>query len=220
MKKLIHPIIFLQLVMLTVAPLYSQESVFATGIENQRKLPLPSVTIDDESLAQAYLSRKVFTAEQHFDDQSYNSYYSSAFREDEKVNDARNMLTRYFNHNLFDIGNPGKGFAELDVSYYDYQFDAAVGFVLNVITFGVGNLLGIPNFKSRAVVEVELVFYDEESRPVAAYTGTGTKKCYQGLYYPDREERQVHILCMKEALKGMNEQIMKDYDRLAGLLAE
>jgi hypothetical protein len=172
------------------------------------------ILIDEEEIAKSYLSRKIYITEEQWDDQVQEKYYSSVFYEDEKINDAINLLSRYLEQDLVQQGRVKNGEICLRIIYYDYDYHETAGTFINVFSFGIGYLLGIPGAKSRTTVELETSIYDPKGELIANYHAFGKKSSFRGLYYRKIDERESNLIALKRALNDLNEQLMVDFEEI------
>jgi hypothetical protein len=214
MKSLYIRLLYIIFLSFIYYPLFSQTSVFDPGIDNAKMLPSMIIEIDDNILAQSYISKEVYTAQEIREDDIRSQYYSSLFIEDVKVIDAKKILSRYLEKDLLSSEKETDAIIRLNVIYYDYNFNETAGAFINVFTFGIGNLLGIPNFRSRTMVELELQILNYDHQIIADYTATAEKGSYRGLYYRKKDERECNLLAIKRALNDLNGQLMQDYDKI------
>ncbi|MBE0653009.1 MAG: hypothetical protein IH594_04385 [Bacteroidales bacterium] len=214
MKPLNRSLYHIILIIIIWNPAYSQTSVYDTDIQNTRKLPNLIISIDEESLERAYLSREVISAEEYQGEEVSGQFYSSVYQEDIRINDAATLFSRYLERELLSDETSPAGEIILKLTYYDYDYNNTIGSFFNVISFGLGYLAGIPGNVMKTTVELDLVILDSEMKKVAEFSGTGRKKCYEGLYFPKRDIRDLNLLALKEALLSVNTQIMNDYDSI------
>ena len=198
--------------------LFSQQSVFDTKIDNVQKLPPLNIYIDNEELATAYLHREVFTTREYEDDELSGELKSSVFFEDKKVLDARNIFEHYLDKELLETDGKVEGKIGMMVKYYDYDYNMSAFGILNVLTFGVGALLGIPSFTGKTVLEVDMTIYDSNLNRIAEYTAVGKNRFFQGFYFKRMDQRESNLKALKDALESINEQVMGDYDEIVGKL--
>ncbi len=207
--------VLLALLMLQIAG-YSQaqNSVFTTGIVNPEKLPKLDYLISEENLAEAFSDRHEFITEEYSEDNLESGSYSTFIFRDRKINDARNLFIRYLENDL--LLNQGKshGSIEIELVYYNHKFNFTPGSVLNVLTLGVGYVLGIPSARKQTEVEIEISIRDRNQEIVGTWFGKGKNNVYEGLYYRKLNERESSLLAMKEALESVNAQIMSERERI------
>ncbi|MGC9341581.1 MAG: hypothetical protein ACP5E3_02685 [Bacteroidales bacterium] len=214
MKSIYRIILIIGILLSSIFQLFSQTSVFDAGIENCKKLPSMNIEIDDKILARSYITREVFSAQEFQNEETMSQYYSTVFIEDTKVTDAMKILTRYLEKDLLSQKEESEAILRLNLVYYDYNFQETAGAFFNVITLATGNLLGIPNFKSETVVELELQIVNKDNQVISDYTSNVKKKSFRGLYYKKKDERECNQIALKRALVILNEQLMQDYDKI------
>ncbi len=200
-------------------PVFSQQSVFDTKVENTQKLPSMNIDIDNEELASAYLHREVFTSREYADNELSGELRSSYFFEDKKVLDAKNLFEHYLNKELLAGEGKVKGEIELMVNYYDYDYNMSAFGILNFLTFGVGAIFGVPGFTGKTVVEVRMTISDPDLNKFVEYSAIGKNRFFQGLYFKRMDQRESNLKALKDALGNINEQVMTDYDEILGRIA-
>lgn len=214
MKPLYIVLLSLLVSIIPSKKLFSQNSVYDPGIENYIKLPSMIFEVDDDILSQSYISKEVLTAEEILNDDIRSQYFSTLFIQDPKAADARKILIRYLEKDLLSAKEETNAILRLNVTYYDYDFNETAGAFINVLTFGIGNLLGIPNFKSKTIVELELKIVDPQDQLIADYTATAEKTAFRGLYYRKKDERECNLIAIKKAVQDINDQLMQDYNEI------
>lgn len=200
--------------------LFSQQSVFETKIKNDKKLPPLNIYIDNEALAEAYLHREVYTAREYEGDELSGQLKSSVFLEDKKVLDARNLFEYFLDKELLETEGKVKGEIGLMVKYYDYDYNMSAFGIFNVLTFGVGSILGVPGFTGKTVVEVDMTIYDPDLNRIAEYSAVGKNRFFKGIYYRRMDQRESNLKALKDALENINEQVMEDYVEIVEMIGK
>ncbi len=177
-----------------------------------------NVSIDEEELADTYLSSRRLVARAYSAEKDSGHFFSSVFYEDQKMIDAKKLIKSYLSNDLLSKEGPIRGEVHLNVVYYDYDFNETFGIVFNVLTLGAGFIIGVPTYKSQSVIELAMEIFNTEGNLVASFRGVGEKRTYRGLYYRKIDERDAHMMAMKRAFQNLNERVMNDYDRIAELL--
>jgi hypothetical protein len=199
--------------------LFAQESVFDPGIDNSEKLPLLRIYVDNEDLAATYLHREVINSKEFEGQELSGQVESSIFYEDKKVLDARNVLVHYLDKDLVSRKGDARGDIEMKVTYYDYDHGLSIFGFLNVVTFGVTSLLGVPTFSGKTMVEVDLEIFDDNQQSIARYTANGRNRHFTGLFYNRVDRRESNLRALKDAVGNLNEMVMADYDEIVVALS-
>ena len=139
---------------------------------------------------------------------------SSTYVSDVKAMDAFRFLQFYMEDQLISPGDQTKGAVEMSVIYYNLKHRVNLGTVLNVLTLGIGGLLGIPYSTAITDVEVEATFFDENNQLLTVHRGVGRGKMLESLYNVSSSSRTPHQKAMRRALSDLNEEIMMDFTLL------
>ncbi len=138
-------------------------------------------------------------------EQSFSSYIS-----DVKAIDAFRFLKFYMEDQLIAPGDQSRGAVEMSVIYYNVKHRVNLGTALNVLTLGIGSLLGIPYSTAITDVEVEATFFDKNNQLVTVHRGVGRGKMLESLYNLTSSGRIPHQKALRRALTDLNEKIMAD----------
>ena len=96
----------------------------------------------------------------------------------------------------------------MSIIYYHEKNRANIGTALNILTLGIGTLLGIPFATSITDVEVEATFFNDANSVIVIHRGIGRGKKLIGLY--SLSTRLPHQRAVKNALEDLNTKIMAD----------
>lgn len=141
------------------------------------------------------------------DDESVEQI-SSMYISDIKVTDAFRFLKFYMEEQLVAPGENTQGSVEMSIIYYHEKNRANIGTALNILTLGIGTLLGIPFATSITDVEVEATFFNDANSVIVIHRGIGRGKKLIGLY--SLSTRLPHQRAVKNALDDLNTKIMAD----------
>ncbi len=133
---------------------------------------------------------------------------SSMYISDVKVTDAFRFLKFYMEEQLVAPGEDTQGSVEMSIIYYHEKNRANIGTALNILTLGIGTLLGIPFATSITDVEVEATFFNDANSVIVIHRGIGRGKKLIGLY--SLSTRLPHQRAVKNALEDLNTKIMAD----------
>lgn len=198
---------------------FSQNSVFALDIEAPEKLLPVFVEIDEESIARAYGSSLINTEIGYEDGELSGEYITEMFYQDQKVNDAYNVLDVYTRNYLVDEKDTVYGRIKLDVLFYDYDFRVLPGAYINVFTFGLGYLFGLPNVKEISIVELRADIFDINQNKIFSFMVSGKETSLKGLYYKKKNQRFCNLAALKKAVYQINEQINLQMDEISSGLS-
>ena len=97
----------------------------------------------------------------------------------------------------------------MSVIYYNVKHRVNLGTAINVLTLGIGGLLGIPFSTAITDIEVEATFFDS-NQLLTVHRGVGRGKMLESLYNISSSSRIPHQKAMRRALSDLNEEIMMD----------
>jgi hypothetical protein len=135
---------------------------------------------------------------------------SSMYISDVKAIDAFRFLKFYMEEQLVAPGEVTQGSVEMSIVYFNVRHRVNLGSVLDVLTLGIGALLGIPYATAITDVEVEATFFDASNQLVTIHRGVGRAKMLESLYNIGNSGRTPHQKAMREAIEDLNGQIMTD----------
>ena len=193
----------------TTIALLAQKSVYTFPFENKYKLPPMETFINAEEIASTYQTMgNLYTTEITGLGDETMEQTSSTYISDVKATDAFRFLKFYMEEQLMAPGEETHGSVEMSIIYFHEKNRVNLGTALNVLTFGLGTLLGIPFATSITDVEVEASFFNETNQFITTHRGVGRGKKLIGLYSLDT--RLPHQRALKKALDDLNTNIMAD----------
>ena len=193
----------------TTTLVFAQKSVYTFPFENSYKLHPMETYINLDEISTSYQTMgNLYTSETTGLADESVEYTSSMYISDVKVTDAYRFLKFYMEEQLVAPGEETHGSVEMSIIYYNEKYRANVGTALNILTLGLGTLLGIPYATSVTDVEVEATFFNEANSLIVIHRGTGRGKKLIGLY--NMSTRLPHQRALKSALKDLNTKIMAD----------
>ena len=198
--------------------LTAQESVFSTGIVNADKLPPMEIVISEERLVEAFSDYHELITEEYTYDGAEAGTHSTFMYRDRKISDTRKLFTRYLENDLLTPGKEPTGLIEMDLVYYNRTERFTAGSFLNVFSFGITALLGVPGKKDQTLVEVELGIFDRNGQLIKKYFAPGKKNTYHSLYARKIDEREANLEALKKALEVINEMVMTEKEDIIRLL--
>ena len=209
MIKLYHIPSTLFFLICTTTLLLAQESVYTFPFENNYRLqPMETYVNLDEISASYQTMGNLYTSEiVGLDDESVEQT-SSMYISDVKVTDAYRFLKFYMEEQLVAPGEDTRGSVEMSIIYYHEKNRVNIGTALNILTLGLGTLLGIPFATSITDVEVEATFFNDANSVIVIHRGIGRGKKLIGLY--SLSTRLPHQRAVKNALEDLNTRIMTD----------
>lgn len=193
----------------TTTLLFAQESVYTFPFENSYRLPPMETYVNLDEISASYQTMgNLYTSEiVGLDDESVEQT-SSMYISDVKVTDAYRFLKFYMEEQLVAPGEDTRGSVEMSIIYYHEKNRVNIGTALNILTLGLGTLLGIPFATSITDVEVEATFYNDANSVIVIHRGIGRGKKLVGLY--SLSTRLPHQRAVKNALEDVNTKIMAD----------
>ncbi len=199
--------------------LFAQKSVYTFPFENTYKLPPMETFINTEEIASTYQTYgNLYTTEiTGLGDESMEQN-SITMISDVKAMDAFHFLKFYMEEQLVGTGGEPAGSAEMSIIYFHEKYRFNVGSVLNVLTFGLGTLMGIPYATSVTDVEVEASFFNDANQFMTSHRGVGRGKKLVSLY--STSTRVTNQKALKKALNDLNTKIMSDSTLLKTQSAE
>ena len=193
----------------TTTLVFAQKSVYTFPFENSYKLhPMETYVNLDEISASYQTMGNLYTSETTGLDDEPVEHTSSMYISDVKVTDAYRFLKFYMEEQLLAPGEETQGSVEMSIIYYNEKTRANVGTALNILTLGLGTLLGIPFATSVTDVEVEAIFFSEANSVIVIHRGIGRGKKLIGLY--SMSTRLPHQRAVKNALEDLNTKIIAD----------
>ena len=211
MKKTYHIPAILFFLICTTTLVMAQRSVYTFPFENREKLSPMAVRINTEEIAATYQTRgNLYTSTITGPGEETLEQTSTSTSSDVKAVDAIRFLEYYVKEQLVTPGDQLSGTVEMSIIYYQSRSRANLGSALNILTFGIGTLLGIPLSTEITDIEVKATFYDELNQILAIHRGVGHSKMLQTLYNQDGSQRKQNQKALRRALADLNEQIMGD----------
>ena len=210
--------ILFSILCLSPAFLFAQKSVFKLDIEDQEKLPPLLLEINHEGMASAYNSSLIHSSTSYYNNEFSEELVTTTRYGDRKLEDVNNLMENYYKNFLCKESDSLRGRIELNVLFYDYQYVITAGLYVNVLSFGVGYLLGIPVDKATTIVEISAAVYNIEQELIAEYTGYGKDVKRNGLYYRKKNQRFQNLDAMKKAIYEINDQILLDHPMITSQL--
>lgn len=208
MKTRYH-ILTIALFLTSTLSLSAQKSVYTFPFENSYKLPPMETFINAEEIASTYQTLgNLYTTEITGLGDETMEQTSSTYISDVKAIDAFRFLKFYMEEQLVTPGEETQGSVEMSIIYFHEKNRVNLGTALNVLTFGLGTLLGIPFATSITDVEVEASFFNETDQFITTHRGVGRGKKLVGLY--SLSTRLPHQRALKKALEDVNTKIMAD----------
>jgi hypothetical protein len=209
MIKIYHLPATLFFLICTTTLIFAQKSVYTFPFENTVKLPPMETYINTDEISATYQTvGNLYTTEITGMGDETMEQTSSTYISDVKATDAFRFLKFYMEEQLIAPGPVTSGSVEMSIIYFNEKNRGNVGTALNILTLGLGTLLGIPFATSIISVELEATFYDDSNLLLATHRGVGQAKKLIGLYSMDI--RQVHQKALKKALTDLNTRIMAD----------
>ena len=191
----------------------AQNSVFDTGIENNKKLPALEIIINEDDIAKAFLSKQIFASTETSNEYIYENQ-SAIFYEDPKINDTKNLFEKYLKRDLLTNTGDYNGSIEMKILYHEYKFDVSPGFFINVATFGITGLFGLPTERYQSNIELETNIYNLNNELIASYYISGKDNYFKNLYRKRITDRESNLRALKKAINNLNENIVVDYDTI------
>ncbi len=209
MKKTYYIPAILFFLICTTTLLFAQKSVYTFPFENSYRLPPMETYVNMNEISASYQTMgNLYTTEiMGLDDESVEQI-SSMYISDVKVTDAFRFLKFYMEEQLVAPGEDTQGSVEMSIIYYHEKNRANIGTALNILTLGIGTLLGIPFATSITDVEVEATFFNDANSVIVIHRGIGRGKKLIGLY--SLSTRLPHQRAVKNALDDLNTKIMAD----------
>jgi hypothetical protein len=209
MKKTYYIPAILFFLICTTTLLFAQKSVYTFPFENSYRLPPMETFVNMNEISASYQTMgNLYTSEiVGLDDESVEQT-SSMYISDVKVTDAFRFLKFYMEEQLVAPGEDTQGSVEMSIIYYHEKNRANIGTALNILTLGIGTLLGIPFATSITDVEVEATFFNDANIVIVIHRGIGRGKKLIGLY--SLSTRLPHQRAVKHALEDLNTKIMAD----------
>jgi hypothetical protein len=193
----------------TSVAMLAQKSVFTFPFENSYKLPPMETYVNTQEISNTYQTYgNIYTSEITGVGDETIEQNSATYISDVKASDAFRFLKFYMEDQLVSPGIETQGAVEMSVIYYHEKYRVNLGTAVNVLTFGMGILFGIPFATSITDVEIEASFYNADNQYIATHRGIGRGKKWIGLYSIDT--RLPHQRALKEALEALNMNIMAD----------
>ena len=193
----------------TTTLVFAQKSVYTFPFENSYKLhPMETYVNMDEISVSYQTMGNLYTSETTGLADESVEHTSSMYISDVKVTDAYRFLKFYMEEQLVAPGEETHGSVEMSIIYYNEKYRANVGTALNILTLGLGTLLGIPFATSVTDVEVEAIFFSEANSVIVIHRGIGRGKKLIGLY--SMSTRLPHQRAVKYALEDLNTKIIAD----------
>jgi hypothetical protein len=210
MIKRYHIPAILFLLLTTSTLLFSQKSVYTFPFENSYKLPSMETFIKADEISATYQTiGNLYTTEISGLGEETMAQTSSTYISDVKAMDAFRFLQFYMEDQLIAPGDQSKGAVEMSVIYYNVKHRVNLGTAINVLTLGIGGLLGIPFSTAITDIEVEATFFDS-NQLLTVHRGVGRGKMLESLYNISSSSRIPHQKAMRRALSDLNEEIMMD----------
>jgi len=201
----------------TTTLLFAQKSVYTFPFENSYRLPPMSVYINTEEIASTYQTLgNLYTTEITGLGDETMAQTSSTMISDVKAVDAIRFLEFYMQEQLVSPGDETRGAVEMSIVYFNVKHRVNLGTVLNVLTLGIGGLLGIPYSTAITDVEVEATFFDDQDTFITTHRGVGRAKMLETLYNLSSSGRIPHQKAMRKALNDLNGKIMTDPNLTSG----
>lgn len=209
MKKTYYIPAILFFLICTTTLLFAQKSVYTFPFENSYRLSPMETFVNMNEISASYQTMgNLYTTEiMGLDDESVEQI-SSMYISDIKVTDAFRFLKFYMEEQLVAPGEDTQGSVEMSIIYYHEKNRANIGTALNILTLGIGTLLGIPFATSITDVEVEATFFNDANSVIVIHRGIGRGKKLIGLY--SLSTRLPHQRAVKNALEDLNTKIMAD----------
>ncbi|MBE9517756.1 MAG: hypothetical protein IMY68_04270 [Bacteroidetes bacterium] len=209
MKKTYYIPATLFFLICTTTLLFAQKSVYTFPFENSYRLSPMETFVNMNEISASYQTMgNLYTTEiMGLDDESVEQI-SSMYISDVKVTDAFRFLKFYMEEQLVAPGEDTQGSVEMSIIYYHEKNRANIGTALNILTLGIGTLLGIPFATSITDVEVEATFFNDANSVIVIHRGIGRGKKLIGLY--SLSTRLPHQRAVKNALEDLNTKIMAD----------
>ncbi len=209
MKKTYYIPAILFFLICTTTLLFAQKSVYTFPFENSYKLPPMETYVNLDEISASYQTMgNLYTSEIVGLDNESVEQTSSMYISDVKVTDAFRFLKFYMEEQLVAPGEDTQGSVEMSIIYYHEKNRANIGTALNILTLGIGTLLGIPFATSVTDVEVEATFFNDANSVIVIHRGIGRGKKLIGLY--SLSTRLPHQRAVKKALEDLNTKIMAD----------
>jgi hypothetical protein len=211
MKKTYHIPATLFFLICTTTLLIAQKSVYTFPFENSYKLPPTETYINLEEIASTYQTLgNLYTTEITGLGEETMEQTSTTMISDVKAMDAVRFLEFYLHEQLVAPGKETSGAVEMSIIYYNSRSRANLGTVIDILTLGIGALLGIPYATGITNVEVEATFFDNSNQILKTHRGVGKAKVLESLYNMNNSKRNQHQKALKRALADLNERIMAD----------
>jgi hypothetical protein len=209
MKKTYYIPAVLFFLICTTTLLFAQKSVYTFPFENSYRLSPMETFVNMNEISASYQTMgNLYTSEiVGLDDESVEQT-SSMYISDVKVTDAFRFLKFYMEEQLVAPGKDTQGSVEMSIIYYHEKNRANIGTALNILTLGIGTLLGIPFATSITDVEVEATFFNDANSVIVIHRGIGRGKKLIGLY--SLSTRLPHQRAVKNAIEDLNTKIMAD----------
>lgn len=209
MKKPYYIPAILFFLICTTTLLFAQKSVYTFPFENNYKLPPMETYVNLDEISASYQTMgNLYTSETTGLADESVEHTSSMYISDVKVTDAYRFLKFYMEEQLLAPGEDTQGSVEMSIIYYHEKNRANIGTALNILTLGIGTLLGIPFATSITDVEVEATFFNDANSVIVIHRGIGRGKKLIGLY--SLSTRLPHQRAVKNALEDLNTKIMAD----------
>ena len=209
MKKTYYIPAILFFLICTTTLLFAQKSVYTFPFENSYKLPPMETYVNLDEISASYQTMgNLYTSETTGLADESVEHTSSMYISDVKVTDAYRFLKFYMEEQLVAPGEDTQGSVEMSIIYYHEKNRANIGTALNILTLGIGTLLGIPFATSITDVEVEATFFNDANSVIVIHRGIGRGKKLIGLY--SLSTRLPHQRAVKNALEDLNTKIIAD----------
>ena len=191
--------------------LVAQKSIYTFPFENSYRLPPMSVNFNTSEIANTYQTTvNLYTTEITGLGEETVEQISSTMISDVNAMDAVRFLEFYLQDQLLARGDETKGAIEMSIIYFNSRSRFNLGSALNVLTLGVGALLGIPFSTGITDVEVEASFFDHSDELLTVHRGVGRSKVLETLYNINYSKRIQHQKALKRAIQDLNGKIMTD----------
>lgn len=201
----------------TTTLLVAQKSIYTFPFENSYKLPPMSVYINANEIANTYQTQaNLYRTEIIGLGEEPVEHTSTTMISDVKAMDAVRFLEFYLQEQLVSPGDETTGAVEMSIVYFNVKHRVNLGTVLNVLTLGIGGLLGIPYATAITDVEVEATFFDDSDIFITTQRGVGRARMLETLYNLSSSGRIPHQKAMKRAIYDLNAKIMADPRLVAG----
>ncbi len=148
--------------------------------------------------------------------------YDTTFYSDERVSDAVSIFSKEVKQNIIDtsgMSNP-RGYITLRLNGRVSDKSILMS-VFNIFTFGVLNLVGVPNNYRSEELDIDVSIYNNQKTLIKEYTVIAKDTELRALYYgytADTASRKAAAWALKSALKDIRGQINRDYNEIISKL--